>query len=124
MPEGVLTASLDDVINDPEITVVAQLIGGLNPARSIMLRLLESGKDIVTANKALLAEHVPELFTRARELGRTIAFEAAFTFFWDGVVELDLIRRVLDSWGACVWKPVTPRIQGDHEFFPHHDQPV
>lgn len=77
VPEGVLTPTLDDVINDPEITVVAQLIGGLNPARSIMLQLLESGKDIVTANKALLAEHGPELFTRARELGRTIAFEAA-----------------------------------------------
>ncbi len=42
-----------------------------------MLRLLESGKDIVTANKALLAEHGAELFDRARELGRTIAFEAA-----------------------------------------------
>jgi len=77
LPKGVITESLDDVINDPEITVVAQLIGGLEPARTIMLRLLESGKDIVTANKALLAEHGPELFTRARELGRSIAFEAS-----------------------------------------------
>ena len=77
MPEGVVTDSLDDVINDPDIQVVAQLIGGLEPARTIMLQLLESGKDIVTANKAVLAEHGPELFTRARELGRNIAFEAA-----------------------------------------------
>jgi len=77
LPADVLTSSLDDVINDNEITVVAQLIGGLEPARTIMLSLLESGKDIVTANKALLAEHGPELFTRARELGRSIAFEAA-----------------------------------------------
>jgi homoserine dehydrogenase len=77
LPKGVLTESLNDVMNDPEITVVAQLIGGLEPARTIMLKLLESGKDIVTANKALLAEHGPELFTRARELGRSIAFEAA-----------------------------------------------
>ena len=53
------------------------MIGGLEPARTIMLRLLESGKDVVTANKALLAEHGPELFDRARELGRSIAFEAA-----------------------------------------------
>ena len=68
LPADVLTSSLDDVINDNEITVVAQLIGGLEPARTIMLSLLESGKDIVTANKALLAEHGPELFTRAREL--------------------------------------------------------
>ena len=77
LPADVLTSSLDDVINDPEITVVAQLIGGLEPARSVMLQLLEAGKDIVTANKALLAEHGPELFTRARELGRSIAFEAS-----------------------------------------------
>ena len=42
-----------------------------------MLQLLESGKDVVTANKALLAEHGPELFDRARELGRSIAFEAS-----------------------------------------------
>lgn len=77
LPQGVITDSVEEVIDDPEITVVAQLIGGLEPARSIMLSLLESGKDIVTANKALLAEHGPELFTRARELGRSIAFEAA-----------------------------------------------
>ena len=77
LPDGVATDSLDDVINDPEIKVVSQLIGGLEPARTIMLQLLESGKDIVTANKALLAEHGAELFTRARELGRSIAFEAA-----------------------------------------------
>lgn len=77
LPPGVITDSVEEVIDDPEITVVAQLIGGLEPARSIMLSLLESGKDIVTANKALLAEHGPELFTRARELGRSIAFEAA-----------------------------------------------
>ena len=56
---------------------MAELIGGIEPARTIMLKLLESGKDIVTANKALLAEHGPELFDRARELGRSIAFEAS-----------------------------------------------
>ena len=77
LPDGVLTDSLQEIIDDDEITVVAQLIGGLEPARTIMLALLESGKDIVTANKALLAEHGAELFTRARELGRSIAFEAS-----------------------------------------------
>ncbi|KLU03279.1 Homoserine dehydrogenase [Rhodopirellula islandica] len=77
LPEGVLTDSIDDVLNDPEIDVVIQLMGGLSPAREVMLRAMEAGKDIVTANKALLAEHGAELFTRARELGRSIAFEAA-----------------------------------------------
>jgi homoserine dehydrogenase len=77
LPAGLLTDKLEEVTGNPEIKVVAQLIGGLEPARSIMLELLESGKDVVTANKALLAEHGPELFDRARELGRSIAFEAS-----------------------------------------------
>ena len=77
LPAGVLTTNLAEVTDNPHIKVVAQLIGGLEPARTIMLRLLESGKDVVTANKALLAEHGAELFDRARELGRSIAFEAS-----------------------------------------------
>src|SRR3990172_9279984 len=76
-PSGVLTDKVDSVIDNPEIKVVAHLVGGIEPARSIMLKLLESGKDVVTANKALLAEHGAELFDRARELGRSIAFEAS-----------------------------------------------
>ena len=70
-------ADLTRITGNPEITAVAHLVGGLEPARTIMLKLLESGKDVVTANKALLAEHGPELFDRARELGRSIAFEAS-----------------------------------------------
>jgi homoserine dehydrogenase len=77
LPLGVLSDKLSDILNDREIVAVAELIGGLEPARTIVLRLLEAGKDIVTANKSLLAEHGPELFDRARELGRSIAFEAA-----------------------------------------------
>jgi homoserine dehydrogenase len=77
LPAGVLTDDLAKVTANREISVVAHVIGGLEPARTIMLKLLESGKDVVTANKALLAEHGPELFDRARELGRTISFEAA-----------------------------------------------
>jgi len=77
LPRGVLTDDLSNITDNPKIKVVAQLIGGVEPARTIMLRLLESGKDIVTANKALLAEHGPELFDRARQLGRSIAFEAS-----------------------------------------------
>lgn len=77
LPEGILTDRVEDVVDDPEIKVVASLIGGLEPERTIVLKLLESGKDVVTANKALLAEHGPELFDRARELGRSISFEAS-----------------------------------------------
>ncbi|MCA9129839.1 MAG: homoserine dehydrogenase [Planctomycetales bacterium] len=77
LPDGVLTDDLNDVLTDPDIKVVAQLIGGLEPARTVMLQLLDAGKDVVTANKALLAEHGAELFDHARALGRCIAFEAA-----------------------------------------------
>jgi homoserine dehydrogenase len=77
LSESIVSADLKRITSDPEITVVALLIGGLEPARTIALALLESGKDIVTANKALLAAHGEELFDRARELGRSIAFEAS-----------------------------------------------
>ncbi len=77
LPAGVLTTDLKRVINDPEIHVAIHLVGGLHPAREIMLALLEAGKDVVTANKALLCEYGPELYARAHELGRSIAFEAA-----------------------------------------------
>src|SRR5688572_29861306 len=77
LPSGVLSTDLSSITDDREIKVVAHLVGGLEPARSIMLGLLESGKDVVTANKLLLAEHGPELFDRARALGRSIAFEAS-----------------------------------------------
>ncbi len=77
LPEGLLTDDISKIANDESVSVVAMLVGGIEPARSYMLQLLESGKDIVTANKSLLATHGPELFDRARQLGRSIAFEAS-----------------------------------------------
>jgi homoserine dehydrogenase len=77
LPPGVLSTDLRSITHNPEIKVVAHLVGGLEPARQIMLDLLANGKDVVTANKALLAEHGPELFDRARALDMCIAFEAA-----------------------------------------------
>ncbi len=77
VPSALLADDLSAVTGDAQIETVVQLIGGSEPARSIMLELLESGKNVVTANKALLAGHGPELFGRARQLGRSIAFEAA-----------------------------------------------
>ncbi|MGI8978854.1 MAG: homoserine dehydrogenase [Pirellulaceae bacterium] len=76
LPKGLLSSDLTRITGDSDIKVVAHLVGGVEPARTIMLKLLESGKDVVTANKALLAEHGPEIFDRARELGRSIAFDA------------------------------------------------
>ncbi|MGB8851969.1 MAG: homoserine dehydrogenase [Pirellulales bacterium] len=72
-----ISTDIRTISRDPSISVAALLVGGLEPARSMMVELLESGKDVVTANKALLAEHGPELFELARKKGRSIAFEAA-----------------------------------------------
>src|SRR5205823_1020440 len=77
LPRGVLTDDLSRVLDNQDIKMAAMLVGGDEPAQTITLQLLESGKDIVTANKLLLAEHGPELFDRARELGRSIAFDAS-----------------------------------------------
>jgi len=77
VPKRLLTDQLSAVLDDPEIEAAIELVGGLEPARTIVLQLLESGKNVVTANKALLAEHGRELFERARQLGRSIAFEAS-----------------------------------------------
>ena len=74
---GRVSSDVRDVSRDASISVAALLVGGLEPARSMMIELLEHGKDVVTANKALLAEHGPELFDLARRKGRSIAFEAA-----------------------------------------------
>ena len=77
VPGGRISSDIRDISEDPSISVAALLVGGLEPARSMMIDLLEHGKDVVTANKALLAEHGPELFELARKRGRSIAFEAA-----------------------------------------------
>jgi len=77
VPGGRISAAIGDISRDPSISVAVLLVGGLEPARTMMIDLLEHGKDVVTANKALLAEHGPELFELARRHGRSIAFEAA-----------------------------------------------
>ena len=82
-PGGTLTDDLDAVLADPDVDIVVKLIGGTSAARNIMLKVLDAGKDVVTANKALLAAHGAELFQRARERGCCISFEAAVAGEWD-----------------------------------------
>jgi homoserine dehydrogenase len=77
LPSGIVSDDYRRVVNDPEIDVAIELMGGVTPTFDVFQALLESGKDVVTANKALLCERGDALFARARALGRTIAFEAA-----------------------------------------------
>jgi homoserine dehydrogenase len=76
--EGIaLSADPFAVVDDPDIDVVAELIGGIEPARALVLRAIASGKHVVTANKALIALHGNEIFAAASERGVMVAFEAA-----------------------------------------------
>ncbi len=77
VPAGLLTANADEILDDPHIDIVVELIGGTGIAKTIISRALEKGKHVVTANKALLAHAGNELFELARRCGRTIGFEAS-----------------------------------------------
>jgi len=72
-----LTTDALEIVNDPNIHVVVELIGGTGIARDLVLQAIENGKHVVTANKALIALHGNELFEKAQDKGVTIAFEAA-----------------------------------------------
>ncbi|MBE2900169.1 homoserine dehydrogenase [Methanothermobacter thermautotrophicus] len=74
---GILSTDADDILEDPEIDIVIELIGGYEPALSFILKAIENGKHVVTANKALLARHWDEIMGAAREKGVRVAFEAS-----------------------------------------------
>jgi homoserine dehydrogenase len=65
------------VVDNPELEIIIELIGGYSPARELVLRAIENGKHVVTANKALIALHGNEIFAAAQKKGVTVAFEAA-----------------------------------------------
>ncbi|HOW42873.1 MAG TPA: homoserine dehydrogenase [Candidatus Omnitrophota bacterium] len=77
VPKELLTADVAAVINDPQIDVIVELIGGIHPAKEFISQALKKGKHIVTANKALLAEHGKEMFATAIDNGKSIYFEAS-----------------------------------------------
>ena len=74
---GRLTNDAAALVNDPDIDVVVELIGGIEPARTLILRALELGKPVITGNKELLAAHGPELYAAAAASGVDLLFEAA-----------------------------------------------
>ena len=75
--EIVLTDDPFAVVAHPEIDIVVELIGGTDVARQLVLAAIDNGKPVVTANKALLAEHGNEIFSAAQRQGVSVAFEAA-----------------------------------------------
>jgi homoserine dehydrogenase len=77
VPEGTLTTDAGAVVVDPEVDVVVEVIGGIEPARTLILNALKSGKPVVTANKELLANCGAELFEAASTSGVDLLFESA-----------------------------------------------
>ncbi|HET6966474.1 MAG TPA: homoserine dehydrogenase [Acidimicrobiales bacterium] len=77
IPAGVLTTDAASVVADPDVDVVVEVIGGIEPARTLILTALKSGKPVITANKELLANCGAELFEAAASAGVDLLFEAA-----------------------------------------------
>jgi homoserine dehydrogenase len=94
MPNCPLTTDVDEIINDPEIEVLVEVMGGENPTVSYLEQAIKKRKHIVTANKEVLAKHGPRLFALAKEHGVAIFFEASVA---GGVPLLSTIHKGLEA---------------------------
>ncbi|GJL78075.1 MAG: homoserine dehydrogenase [Nitrospinaceae bacterium] len=103
---GVLTTNVDDILNDSEIEIVVELIGGYEPARSFVLKAFQNGKHVVTANKALLAKHGEEIFSAADQKGLSIGFEAAV----GGAIPI--IRSIREAFAANKFNAIEGIVNG------------
>jgi homoserine dehydrogenase len=77
LPKGILTNDINRLLNDDSIQIGVELVGGTDAAKDVQLKMLQAGKDVVTANKALIAEHGNELYEAAHKNNRCIAFEGS-----------------------------------------------
>ncbi|MDJ0832339.1 MAG: homoserine dehydrogenase [Gammaproteobacteria bacterium] len=97
-PEGTANVDITEdafaVVNNPEVDIVVELIGGDSPARELVLQAIDNGKHVVTANKALIAKHGNEIFAAAQAKGVVVAFEAAVA---GGIPIIKAIREGLSA---------------------------
>ncbi|HEY9665174.1 MAG TPA: homoserine dehydrogenase, partial [Coleofasciculaceae cyanobacterium] len=77
LPPELITTDLESIVTDPTIDIIVEVMGGLEPARSLILKAIAQGKHVVTANKAVIARYGPEIFTAAEEAGVYVLLEAA-----------------------------------------------
>ena len=77
LPPEVLTTNLEDIVTDPAVDIVVEVLGGLEPARSLILKAISHGKHIVTANKAVISRYGDEIFTAANQAGVYVLLEGA-----------------------------------------------
>ena len=113
---SLLTKNALSVVKNPEINLVIELIGGIHPAKELILTALRSGKDVITANKALLAEHGQELFREAQKNGRHLLFEASvgggipvIKTIREGLVgnEIDSIQAIINGTSNFILSKMT-----------------
>jgi homoserine dehydrogenase len=78
VPKEYLSTDWQSAVNDPDIDIVVETIGGIEPAKTILLQAMLNGKDVVTANKMLLAHEGQSIFSLASKLGRRVGFRASF----------------------------------------------
>lgn len=90
------TLNADEILNDPEIDVIVECMGGLEPAHTYVRKALENGKYVVTSNKKMLATYCSELFDAARKNNVTVHYEAACGGGIPWMASLDRTRRVDD----------------------------
>lgn len=110
IPEEKKAKSIEEILADEEISIVIELMGGLNPAKDFILQALSAGKTVVTANKELLARHWPELNTVAREHGAGLYFEASVG---GGI---PILRTIMDSLQANSIDSILGIINGTTNF--------
>lgn len=94
VPAELLTTDPGEILEDPEIQIVVEVMGGIEPARDYILQALHSGKHVVTANKALMAQCADELFEAAGESGCALHYEAAVA---GGIPIIQTLKRSLVS---------------------------
>ncbi len=90
----VMTDDANEVVNNPDVDIVVELIGGYSPAKELVMQAIANGKHVVTANKALIAMHGTEIFAAAQEKGVVVAFEAAVA---GGIPIIKAIREGLSA---------------------------
>jgi homoserine dehydrogenase len=87
-----LTTDSLDIVNDPDVDIVCELMGGIEEAKALTLRAFANGKPVITANKALICEHGDELFRAAEKAGVRYAFEASVA---GGIPIIKVLRESL-----------------------------
>jgi homoserine dehydrogenase len=92
LPEGVLAANADAVLDDPDIDIVVELVGGIHPAKDFILKAIRGKKHVVTANKALLATEGNDIFREAARQGVEVGIEASVA---GGIPIIKVIREGL-----------------------------